>query len=222
MTAAADARVLFFDVDGCLVDSTVPIHVCLDAALSDFGLPPIPADQLDRHIGPPLQVTLTTLLTEMDEDPALLPLLMAAYRERYAHMSIDEARSYPGVPELIEALDEAGERLGVVTSKPRRFAVPILDALDLSQHFEVMFGPEETEAEPKTATLRRALAAVAPCDVASSLMIGDRHHDIDAAHNHGMSGIGVTWGFGSRTELETADAVAVVDSPAQLAAFLAA
>jgi len=220
VTDAADARVLFFDVDGCLVDSTVPIHVCLDAAMVDFGLPPIPADQLDRHIGPPLQVTLTILVTELDEDPALVPLLMAAYRERYAHMSIDEARSYPGVPELVATLDAAGERLGVVTSKPRRFAVPILEALDLARHFEVMFGPEETEAEPKTETLRRALAAVAPCDVRSSLMIGDRHHDIEAAGNHTMSAIGVTWGFGSRSELEASGAVAVVDTAAELAAVL--
>lgn len=216
----ADARVLFFDVDGCLVDSTEPIHVCLDAALADHGLPPIPAERLDRHIGPPLQVTLTELVTELREDPSLVPQLMAAYRERYAPMSIERARSYPGVPELVATLDEAGERLGVVTSKPRRFAVPILEALDLARHFEVMFGPEETEAEPKTVTLRRALDAVAPCDVASSLMIGDRHHDIDAAQDHGMGGVGVTWGFGSRSELEGAGAVAVVDSAAELARVL--
>jgi phosphoglycolate phosphatase len=216
----AGARVLFFDVDGCLVDSTEPIHVCLDAAMADFGLPPIPADQLDRHVGPPLQVTLTTLLVELDEDPLLVPLLMVAYRERYAPMSVERARSYPGVPELVASLDAAGERLGVVTSKPRRFAVPILEALDLARHFEVMFGPEETEAEPKTVTLRRALDAVEPCDVGASLMIGDRHHDVDAARSHGMAGVGVTWGFGTRAELEEAGAVAVADSATELAAIV--
>lgn len=212
-------RVLFFDVDGCLVDSTEPIHRCLDAAMADFGLPPIPADELDRHIGPPLQVTLTTLLTELDEDPAIVPLLMGAYRERYSTMSIELARSYPGVPALVAAQSAKG-RVGVVTSKPRRFAVPILEALGLAPHFEVMFGPEETEAEPKTITLGRALAAVEPCDVADSVMIGDRHHDVDAARDHGLRAIGVTWGFGSRDELEAAGAEAVVDTAAELAAIL--
>jgi phosphoglycolate phosphatase len=219
VTDAADSRVLFFDVDGCLVDSTEPIHRCLDAALDDFGLPPIPADQLDRHIGPPLQVTLTTLLTELDEDPAIVPLLMGAYRERYSTMSIELARSYPGVPELVADLS-AKERIGVVTSKPRRFAVPILEALDLARRFEVMCGPGETEAEPKTVTLGRALAAVHPCDVANSVMIGDRHHDIDAAKDHGLRAVGVTWGFGERDELEAAGADAVVDTAAELAAIL--
>lgn len=221
MTDAA-ARVLFFDLDGCLVDSTEPIHVCLDAAMADHGLPPIPADRLDRHIGPPLQVTLLELLAELGEDPNLVAGLMESYRQRYAPMSVERAISYPGVPELVADLDAAGERIGVVTSKPRRFAVPILEALDLDRHFEVMFGPGNTESEPKTVTLQRALDAVAPCDVASSLMIGDRHHDIDAARNHGMSGVGVTWGFGSRVELEAAGAIAVADTASDLAAILGA
>ena len=108
----------------------------------------------------------------------------------------------------------------MVTSKPQRFAVPILEALDLMRHFEVVVGPDRTEAEPKEETLARALELVGGCDVPASVMVGDRHHDIDAAHAHGMAAIGVLWGFGSREELSEAGARAVVADADELAEAL--
>ena len=53
-------------------------------------------------------------------------------------------------------------------------------------------------------------------------MIGDRDHDVEGAHDNGIDCIGVTWGFGSVDELTTAGAVALVDSPGEVAAAVAA
>ena len=220
---ADDRRVILFDLDGCLVDSTVPIRSCLDAAFEEHGVPPIPPDGLRRHIGPPLQVTLSELVAEHGLPGDLVDDLVTAYRSRYATVSVDLAISYPGVPELVAKLAADGHRVGVVTSKPQRFAVPIIEALDLDRHYEVIVGPELTEAEPKTATLARALEkldTLRPVDRSRSVMIGDRHHDIDAAREHGLTGIGVLWGFGDREELEAAGATAIVATADELADVL--
>jgi len=48
-------------------------------------------------------------------------------------------------------------------------------------------------------------------------MIGDRRFDIEAAIANGIPSIGVTWGFGTRDELESAGATLVVDQPSELA-----
>lgn len=211
---------ILFDLDGCIVDSTEPIRRCLDAAFAEHGLPPLTPEGLRRHIGPPLQVSLLEIIAEHDLDPGLLDGLVAAYRSRYAPMSVELAVAYPGVAELIGALVAAGERVGVVTSKPQRFAVPILEALGLLARLEVVVGPDLTEAEPKTDTLARALALLGPVDRTASVMIGDRHHDIEAAHAHGLAGIGVLWGFGTREELSDAGATAIVASAEELARVL--
>ncbi|MBK5222416.1 MAG: HAD hydrolase-like protein [Acidimicrobiia bacterium] len=221
MTTARQC-LIFFDLDGCIVDSTIPIRTCLDAAFAENALPPIPPDGLNRHVGPPLQVTLAEVVAENGREPELVEVLIAAYRSRYVDMSVELAAAYPGVAELVVGLVERGARVGVVTSKPQRFAVPILEALGLDRHLEVIVGPDLTEDESKVATLARAIGLVAPLDQPASLMIGDRHHDIDAAIAHDMSGIGVLWGFGSRAELEGAGAVAVAETAADLALVLGA
>jgi hypothetical protein len=64
MDGMAERRVVLFDLDGCILDSTEPILRCHNAALAEFGLPPIARDDLARHVGPPLQVTLAELLAE--------------------------------------------------------------------------------------------------------------------------------------------------------------
>lgn len=212
-------RAILFDLDGCLVDSTVPIRECLNAALVEHGIDPIPADDLAPRIGPPLQVMLEALFAERGADPGLVEPVVQGYRERYRTESLRLAASYDGVPDLIAAL-AASERLGVCTSKPERFAVPILEQLGLASHFAHIEGPGLTEVEPKTVTLERLMSRM-PLDPATSVMIGDRHHDVEAALAHGLVPVGVTWGFGSRDELEAAGAAAVVDHPAELREVLA-
>lgn len=211
---------LLFDLDGCIVDSTEPIRRCLDAAFAEHGLPALTPEGLRRHIGPPLQVSLAAVVAEHGREPSLVEDLVVAYRSRYATMSVERAVAYPGVAELVRSLTADGERVGVVTSKPQRFAEPILDALELGDHLEIVVGPGLTEAEPKTVTLDRALALLGEIDATGSVMIGDRRHDIEAARAHGLAGIGVLWGFGTRDELTSAGAAAIVDSAEELERLL--
>lgn len=214
------ARVILFDLDGCIVDSTEPIRRCLDLAFAEHDLPALTPERLRNHVGPPLQVSLAALVAEHGRPPELVDELVLAYRSRYAEASVAMALAYPGVVELVAELAAAGERVGVVTSKPQRFAVPILDALGVLPHLEVAIGPDLTEAEPKTETLARALDLLGPVDRPASVMIGDRHHDVDAARAHGLVGIGVLWGFGTEDELRGAGAAAVAATASDLRELL--
>ena len=213
-------RVVAFDLDGCILDSTEPIFQCLNGALAELDLAPLSIDDLAPRVGPPLQLMLAELLAEREADPSLVEPLVSAYRERYRTESLRLAVTYPGIDDLLAAL-ASGERLAVCTSKPSRWAVPILEHLGLAGLFEHIAGPGLTEAESKSDTLARLLADLEPLDARRSVMIGDRHHDIDAARHHGLVPVGVTWGFGTRDELESAGAVAVVDRPDEVPGVLA-
>ncbi len=220
MPSLPTGRVVLFDLDGCILDSTEPVLQCLNAALVEFELGSLTRYDLNRVIGPPLQWTLTALLQEKGASPELLEPLMETYRSYYRTASIELALTYRGIPEAIEALAHL-HRLGVCTSKPTHWAVPILDHLGLSPHFEIIAGPGLAESESKVDTMKRALAELESVDPAASVMIGDRRHDVEAARHHGLLPVGVTWGFGDREELEEAGAAHIVDHPAELVDLLA-
>ena len=86
--------------------------------------------------------------------------------------------------------------------------------MGLREHFAVVAGPNlDTSGETKAQTITRALESLGTTD---AVMIGDRSFDIIGAHANDIPCIGVTWGIGSREELEQAGADAIIDDPVEL------
>lgn len=223
-TGRGGAPLVCFDLDGCLVDSRVPIAAAMNHALVAVGAPP--RDEVDLHarIGPPLLGAFEEMLVEAGHDRTRGRDAVAAYRAVYGDLAVAHTTAVPGMAEVLSALHAAGAPMLVVTTKPAEFATPILHAVGMHHWFGGVFAPALTALEePKADTLVRALAH-AGVEGASAraqvTMVGDRHHDIDAGRARGTRTIGVTWGSGSRDELVAAGADAVVATPAALAARL--
>ena len=211
----------FLDLDGCLVDSRAAISRCLNVGLEAVGATPREPGRLHRLIGPPLHTSFETLLAEAGLDSALAARSVAAYREAYREVCLTDTLPIPGIPEAVERL-RTSVRLAVVTSKPAAFAEPILEAVGLRDAVEAVHAPSlEARSESKATTLSRALsdlaAGVAP---AATVMVGDRHHDIDAGRACGTATLGVTWGIGEPDEL--ADADRIIHRPDELVEVLSA
>jgi phosphoglycolate phosphatase len=206
------ATAVVFDLDGVIVDSRRAFAGSVNHALAEHGLPARQAAELHRFIGPPLHGTFRELAGELAD------ACVASYREHYARTSARETVVFEG---MREALEHLGARvpLAVATSKPAALAEPLLEALGLRGHFAVLAGPSlEAEAEGKTVTLGRALAALR--GGSSPVMVGDRLYDVVAAHDHGLAAVGVTWGIGDEAELLTAGADLIVRAPHELPAAL--
>jgi phosphoglycolate phosphatase len=210
-------RTLLFDLDGTLVDSAAPIGGAVNAAFEAHDLPVLPDGELRAFVGPPLYDTFEAVLVAHGRDPDLVPSMIAAYREVYAETSLTQTTVYPGIRELLDRI-RSRARLGVVTSKPRATAIPILHALALIDRFEFVEGPALSSQELKPQTLARAMRT-AGVVAANTFMIGDRRHDIEAGLAHGLQTIGVTWGFGAVEELTTAGAHHLVNRPDELDRF---
>jgi phosphoglycolate phosphatase len=208
---------LIFDLDGTLTDPRQGIIRCLLHALQESGVEAPPGD-LTRFIGPPLLDTLTTLTGSAARGEAAL----AAYRREYAAGGLLENELYPGIETALQLIAKRAPALFVATSKPRVFAERIVAHFGLAVHFASIYGPELTGELSDKADLLRHLIDRERLSAADIVMIGDREHDVLAARANGVRSIGVTWGFGSREELERAGADHIVDSPEELAAWYAA
>ncbi len=209
---------LLFDLDGVIADSRVAITRCLNHALLHHGFEERPEDELARHIGPPLLVAFQDLVAAQGGDPAIAEACVGTYRERYRWSCTEETLLYPAVGSAVGEL--AGRLpLAVATSKPEAFAAPILEALGLRDAFRVVVGPPlDPKAEPKSRTVARTLESLGV--PGPSAIVGDRRHDVEAGRANGIATIGVTWGFGPRTELETAGADHIVETPAALVSLI--
>lgn len=205
-----DARPLaLFDLDGTLTDPADGIVSCHRWALAEVGYPLDPSIDTAAMIGPPAEELYATLGVPADQIGEALQL----YRERFAISGWLEDALYEGVGDLVVALANAGWLLGVATMKLEPFAVRILDRVGLSQYFDVVAGSDGARTRTtKRAVIEHALATL-DRETTGVVMIGDRHHDIDAARALQLTSIGVAWGFGTLDELIGANAHQIAMTP---------
>ena len=209
---------LLFDLDGTLINSEIGITRCAAYALEQLG-EPVPDEAVLRSwIGPPLRDSFAPLL----RDPARVEQAVELYRERYGAIGWSEHEVYARIPDTIEALHAAGHRLAVVTAKNEPHARRIIASLPFGHRFVDVIGATlDGSLSHKPELIAEALSRLdARADECT--MIGDRRMDMDGARHHGMRGIGVLWGFGSREELHAAGAQQLAADPLELITLLAA
>lgn len=187
---------LVFDLDGTLSDPKEGITKSINYALIKHGYEVQCVDMLaPLVIGPPLDESFRALTKVTDS--AHIGSLVTSYRERYADLGYRENILYDGIDEALGALKDRGIKMGVCTSKPERFARPILEMFGLINYFDFVSGGDV--GVKKGAQLRMLLEQKAIAH--NSLMIGDRAVDMIAARENDLFCAGVLWGYGSHTEL---------------------
>ena len=204
---------VFLDLDGTLVDSRPGILSALHAAFRDTGQGHLAETDLTWLIGPPFHESFPRLGIA-DVEGAI-----AAYREHYDRGAMFEARVYEGVTAAMDALLDAGHRLYLATAKPHVAACKITAHFGLAHRFSAEFGPElDGTRNWKGDLLAHALSETGERPE-TSVMIGDRHHDIAAAAEVGMASVAVRWGYGVHEEWTGAARIA--DHPLDLPGIVA-
>lgn len=211
-------RHLFFDLDGTLTDPAPGIGACLVHAVRALGHGELAEAEIRRCIGPPLRDGFAQLLGTTDS--TLIEQAVRLYRERFTHVGLYENGVYPGVEPALRQLRQSGHALSVVTSKPRVYADRIVDHFGLREFFPYVYGAELSGGLGTKSELVAAALNGEDLLPREACMIGDREHDILGARAHGVLAIGVSWGYGSRGELEAAGADHVVADFPELLAVL--
>ena len=128
---------VLFDLDGTLTDPKEGITKCVQFALERQGIHEPDPDKLEPFIGPPLKDSFMEFYG-MTQEQALIGI--ADYRKRFAPVGIFENKVYPGIPEMLAHLKEAGVRLAITSSKPETFVLQILEHFELASYFDVVVG----------------------------------------------------------------------------------
>jgi phosphoglycolate phosphatase len=209
---------VLFDLDGTLTDPKPGITRCIQYALSELDYPPPDVEDLCWCIGPPIQQSFADLLET--SDPALIQQAVSLYRDRYSTIGLFENALYPGISKILESIREAGYRTLVATSKPHVYANQIIDHFSLSLLFDRVYGSELDGTRTNKGELIRHILQAEQISSTNAVMIGDRKHDMIGANQNQVRAIGVTYGYGTREELATHGAAAIVDTPDEIPSLL--
>jgi phosphoglycolate phosphatase len=165
-------------------------------------------------VGPPLRSSFARLLAT--DDRARIEDAIAHYRARYAETGWRENTMYAGIAGIVARLAASGTTLVLCTSKPQPYAERIVAYFGLATHLAGVYGADLAGTLDDKAALVARLLDRERLDARLCTMIGDREHDVRAAHANGVRAVGVLWGYGSREELEDAGADAIARTPDEL------
>ena len=185
-----DSRLIIFDLDGTLLDTSSGIFGSVRFAEKQMGLSPIKESLLPQFIGPPPK-DMYMKLYGLSEKEALSAVMF--HREYGLDKAIYEAYPYEGIPETLIVLCEKGYSLAVATLKKQSIAEKILQHFDLKRYFESIVGMNEKETFSKQDTIEYAVRNV---NAVEAVMVGDSAYDYYGARNAGVDFVGVSYGFG--------------------------
>lgn len=201
---------ILFDLDGTLTDPGVGITNSVMYALKKFNIEVLDRSELYKFIGPPL---LDSFEKYYGFTPEMSKQALLYYREYFVEKGMFENTVYDGVENVLTALLENGKTLCVATSKPEVYSRKILDYFGLSKYFKFIGGStlDEKGRIHKADVIKYVLENVGITDVSKTIMIGDRHYDIDGARVCSLDSVGVLYGYGDETELKDAGATYIVE-----------
>jgi len=172
---------IVFDLDGTLIDSAPDIHAAAVKMLAGEGLEPLSLATIRSFIGNgiPHLVKLVMEKLAIEFSPSEHDRLTAIFVDFYNAAPADLTTVFPGLIDVLEALKAQGYVMGVCTNKPKAPAVAILEAFDLSQYFDVVFGGDALpQRKPDPAPL---IACFDEMGTDQRLYVGDSEVDAETA-----------------------------------------
>lgn len=213
-------RAVLFDLDGTLIDSATDLARAADKMRTDRGLDPRPLADYRSMAGAGARGMLHVAFGIAPDHPEF-PGLREEFFANYSACMFDHTAAFPGVPELLAALEAHGMPWGVVTNKAARFTDPLLGRLPLFARSAVAISGDTTpHAKPHPAPLQEAARRL---DLAAGhcLYVGDDERDILAGRAAGMPTVAANYGYlGAATCVADWRADAQINSPLELLQLL--
>ena len=186
-------KLVIFDLDGTLLDTSEGILSAAKYAIDKTGRSMPNQEVLESYIGPPIQQSFAKTFgiegKELDE-MALL------FRNQYKDVDLLKAVPYKGIYELCQALLDKGFILAVATYKREDYALKLLEHYQFDKYMDIICGSDFAGKLTKADIIRKVIHFGKVKSYEDVVMIGDTHHDAIGAEALGLDFLGVTYGFG--------------------------
>jgi phosphoglycolate phosphatase len=191
-------KIILFDLDGTLIDSTEAILEGFLVAFERFGREVPCEEAIKKEIGHTLEDMFFTLGIPKEE----LAKHVDAYKMHYRKIFYKKTVLLPDAKEAI-LLASKYAKLGVVTTKTAKYSIELLEYMDLMKYFDVLIGREDVEnPKPDSEPILKALSKLQSDTTKHKCwMVGDTPMDIVAAKSANINSVAVTCGYSDKESL---------------------
>lgn len=214
------SKCVLFDLDGTLVDTAPDLGLAANLVREEQGMEPLPPSSYRPYASCGARGLLKVALgMSMDhpEYPQRKERFLVHYRANLSRNS----RLFPGVAEMLAALEHAGIRWGIVTNKVSSLSEPLVGDLGLKERSACLVSGDSTpkpKPAPEPLLLAARLVGVSPRDC---LYVGDDERDILAGRAAHMRTVAAAWGYmGDKPDPRSWSADVIVETPPELVQLL--
>ena len=200
-------KAVLFDMDGTLLDTIMDMADSVNHVLTVHGWPVRTLEEVRNFVGNGAGKLIERAVGGAAA-PEELPAIVAEYKAWYQTHSCIKTKPYPGIPEVLAALEKAGVKTAVVSNKPDATTKALAERFFPGM---LAFGQrEELPPKPSPALVELALAELG-IGLGDAAYVGDSEVDVATARNAGMPLVTVSWGFRGREKLALAGPDTIVD-----------
>ena len=210
-------KTVLFDLDGTLLNTIDDLADAGNWVCEQHGWPTFTVEQFKHMVGNGIPKLVERFSPAEARTPEHLAATLAEFSARYDAHKEDKTAPYPGIPELLEQLQEKGMILAVASNKYQSATVKLISHYFPNIRFTTVFGQREGVNVKPDPTVVHDILDITRISREDVLYVGDSGVDMQTAANAGVTACGVTWGFRPRTELEEFHPAHIVDNAADIA-----
>jgi phosphoglycolate phosphatase len=215
----SSVRALIFDLDGTLIDSKMDLIHAVNAMLVEMGRERLSAEVISGYIGHGAPVLVARALGAAAPEEKCAHALQF-FLKYYEEHKLDNTCAYPGVDETLAGLSRRQLPMAVLTNKPVRISVRILEALGLAKYFRSIYGGNSFETKKPDPLGANTILQEMGVAARETAIVGDSEVDVQTARNAGTAAIAVNFGFGVH-DRKSYPADAYIDRFADLSSVIA-
>lgn len=185
-------KLIIFDLDGTLIDSSVDITNAINYAIGPYGILPITVQETINLVGEGISRLMEKII-EKEEINVDRDLLIKRFLEYYSAHLVDKTVLYPGVKKTLQSLD--GYKKAVISNKRESLSVEALEKLGVARYFDLIAGSDTTqERKPSPVPVFYVLSKLG-INPEDAVIVGDSNYDIEAGKAAGIKTVAVTYGY---------------------------
>lgn len=212
-------QAVLFDLDGTFADTAPDLAHAVNLMRAARGMPPVPVEKTRPVTSMGARGLLGAGFDITPEHPEFAKM-REEFLDLYEENLCLHTRLFPGMAELVDALEARAIKWGIVTNKAERFAIPLIDRLGYASRCACVIGGDTTgklKPHPDSLFAGARSINIPPSDC---LYAGDDERDIQAGHAAGMRTVAVRYGYLNGSEPASWGAHAVINTPMELIAHL--